>query len=491
MTPITRTHELLRLALLATCVAAAFASIGCIPRKLVTWSSDGSLALMLQDNVLYLLDGDGKLSSPIITDAAAAAEWLPDSKRFVVVRRERYATWDEVDKVLSDELRRRWITLAERLKCELLEYQGALEDFSPSIRQEVSSTEEWALILYLRDKAPEGLPERLGKFWEAVKELKSEFSAIHLYEADGLAAKEIGMVWRNTRQIATLIPSNDGAMLAFTEAGTAENAGDLVVCRTKIDSHATRVARTVNMYPCWARDNRSIYYMSPAQREQYDGNIALGTLEQIAIDPEAADLAADQSEPRELAAITYSNLAAVHSLPDGRVIFSTLELSLPRAVPDLEQRPGLYIFDPKHPATLQKVLSSTASEDMKGWTYFSLNPAGTHAVIGSNNGELFVVTIADSSVWRITFEGESVNQRQTLPVWRNNTEVCYVRAENPDAKVKSALMLCKLRWPENGVDKTALSKDWSAKLDRLWNDQDEQPRESPPAPENAGEPASD
>ena len=84
-------------------VAALLLAIGCNEvEERMSWSPDGTRAVMRLGDELCLVDANGNISSPLVSNVESAA-WLPDSQGLVLLRELTVTNWEEAARLLPPE----------------------------------------------------------------------------------------------------------------------------------------------------------------------------------------------------------------------------------------------------------------------------------------------------------------------------------------------------------------------------------------------------
>ena len=145
-------------------VAALLLAIGCNEvEERLAWSPDGTRAVMRLGDGLCLVDTNGNISTPLVSNVESAV-WLPDSQGLVLVRHLTATTWEEAARLLPPEEIAAVQSLAkglpDLLKAALAAADGdseAIEEkFFKPLKMEFSEFLS-PTILYLLDTQPAAL----------------------------------------------------------------------------------------------------------------------------------------------------------------------------------------------------------------------------------------------------------------------------------------------------------------------------------------------
>ncbi len=132
---------------------------GCLQERLC-WSPEGSRAAIITADGLYFTDAAGKLS-PLLLPNAYRVAWLGDSQRLVVAHSRPVKDFATLARAPGPD---RTVTLtakAESLWQQLQPLKSTKE--LPSIKPD---DVVGCLLLYLRERYPERLKEKVGEEWK-------------------------------------------------------------------------------------------------------------------------------------------------------------------------------------------------------------------------------------------------------------------------------------------------------------------------------------
>ena len=424
------------------CALAAFC--GCLPEKRVVWSPDGRWAAVIGGDGLYLSDADGKLSPRIVEDVRRVA-WLPDSKRLVVVREEVADSWEEMAATLTDERREELIAIAERVREEVLVYEGNLDDFEPKGFEGVTSGEGAAIVVYLREKRSEGLAERLGEEWEKLASAEIKFWMMQLVHVSPAGGSVGAAIVRTPDDILTPHVSPDGKAVAFVGPGVEGDFDEGRLHVVPIDGGVRPrvVAQHVGVSPDWSVDGRYLVFArTSGPVREGDKDLKLGAIARRAVCDESGALLEEFGETEDLAGVVFQFEIKVRCLKDGRILFSTMEVHLPCTAADMPDRASLFSLHPGQSPVVTRVVSRQSERELLDAIYFfEVSPDERHVAIAGSEGELCVLTLATGEVRLLIDEDDTDKELRMVPTWRGSDELCCaVRPEREGERAAVALL---------------------------------------------------
>ncbi|HQE43661.1 MAG TPA: hypothetical protein PLM77_10725 [Phycisphaerae bacterium] len=404
--------------------------LGCVPRRLF-WSPDGRHGAVIGTEGLYLCDPQGRLSEPVATNVELVA-WFPDSREFIAVQAESpgLATWEEALPLIPEQRRSELIALAEQFRAEVFAYQGRWRDFKPSFRDQLTGGELVALFLYMRDHRNEGLPEKFGDDWETMKALRLVPRRLQTYEVTEDGARPGRVIATLLETLLDLRISPDGRAVAVTvsipsnvDDGLA--LGRLLLFATQENRPPVIVANHVSAYSDWSPDGRFLYYGTTRTPPTEDrGAPVLGSLTRRQVVDDAGRLMTELPKPEDLVGLMFWSRMKVRCLVDGRVLFSTCEVSLPVTTVEMPQQIGLFVIDPDRQPTVSRILPRTAAADLEGLSLgeFELSPDGRRLVATDASSGVSVLTLATGQV-DVVIPSEGTDNLPSMPAWRTAEEL--------------------------------------------------------------------
>lgn len=464
--------------LLIALTGIALALAGCLPKKHIVWSPDGARAAVIGgDAGLYLCSPDGELSERLAENVNEVA-WLPDSGGLVVVHDVKIETWQALAAELEPDYVQQLTRLGELLHAEAMAYEGDWDHFEPRGYVELGGREFAALILYLRDVRPEGLRAKLGTHWEDLEKLEVPITRLQLMELDGeglhpgaVLAQSLGVLSEPTvspdgRHVAYISLAPLGVEAEFGRPISEFDRRWLYVALLESDDAPRPVNRACTLSLDWAPDGSHLAYSAAsAPLTPDDDAMQLGVVKRRAVCDLRGGLLDEFPEAEALAGIVFNikESARVRCLPDGRIVFATLELHLPATTADMPQQFGLFAVDPDRQPTVLRLIPRAAEAALPGAVFlFDPSPDGEHICIPGTNGEIGVLTIATGAV-RLVLADEEIDRLRTQTAWRSAGELTFavVPGEAGD-KGRPELALYDLDWDadEPVQSRTILSAAW-------------------------------
>jgi Tol biopolymer transport system component len=250
--------------------------------------------------------------------------------------------------------------------------------------------------------------------------------------------------------------SPDGRKAAYVMKVGPEADEDGKLCVLSLDSGATPrvVAERSALHVDWSVDGRFVCYASTERTTERTLPL-LGAIARRAVCDEGGQVLAAFPDAEQLAGIAYHPKTRVRCLPDGRIVFTAFEITLPCTDRDVMD-PSLFSVDPGRQAVVTRLVPRQSQQELAdGIEVFDPSPDGRHICIPAGGGEIMVLTLATGYVWTLHDES-STDKLRTLPAWRSNNELCF----NYGDKEQSRLVLARLDWGEQTVSHKVLSGDW-------------------------------
>jgi hypothetical protein len=420
--------------------AGLLLAAGCLQERVV-WSPDGQHAAVIGKDGLYLCDADGRLGA-LLPGTVTAVAWRSDSTGVVIVRKREVKDWSEAARLLGPERAGRVEAAADAVWARLQQgaaWSGLMQD--PRIDKDL-------LQICVRDRQAANLRARLTPAeWEELAGKSSQASELVLARLDG------GKLVPGTRLYdgiggvnSVRVSPNDEAVAFTAEMQPDKDDLQLLVAPTDGATPPVVVARNVSAYPD--------YFGSG---EPGEGDIRLGFLARRRV-LEADGRIQVADKPDYLVGALFNNLARVRCLRDGRILFNAMEISLPIAAEDFDdRREQLFALDPARQPTLVRLIPRKREEELPAQlSFFEVSPDERQIVFGSTKGEVCLLTLATGAVERI--QTELKDSPTVAPTWRKAGEFTYVKRTEPKAGAaaerKAEVVL------RQGKNETVLSQSW-------------------------------
>lgn len=401
---------LLLLLVVITCTA-------CDPSNRIVWSPDGKQMALIAGDGLHLGTAAGNLTASLLSPAEQAV-WLPDSQHLLVVHRQDTNSWKQLAEILPTEDVKTILAEAARVRTAILSYKGKWDDFDKddSLSELRFGPED---VIYLRAHHNQELLKIMGQKWKEVETLKASIWSVQLYETHGQAISPGAIVYRSARHIEDLRLSPDGKLLALTESTRVEGGPTYRLSVLALTGGKPRiVSELAAKYPDWLPDSRNLVYIESLYRQSSSDYPFPGILRKVAAAP------TDNSAPADLAELVFRNNNRVRCLPDGRILFSCPEVSLPASPKSINWVQGLFGLDlSKQSAVIRMTPNSADSQLGDLAEYFEPNPDGSKVAIPSRNGSISILTLSDATVMNSPKPADE-KPVPFIPQWRSNDQLC-------------------------------------------------------------------
>lgn len=411
---------------------------GCYVEERMFWSPDGTRAVVRLPEGLCLVDANGTISAPLTSDVTFAA-WLPDSRGLVVLRRLAVTNWSEITRLVPRQETAPVETLArglpELLKAALVAADGNVEaveeKFFKPLRLE-GTPALLAGLVCLRDTRPAVFKELLrgvkdaGQFEKdlAANSLPvNEISVLRL-DGDKLSGKPL-VLERTLADLGEPQPSPSAPVVAFLR--------DDVLTVAPLDGGTNRieVADKVAGRHDWTPDGKSLAFAVRLAEKRESGTINLAHIQRRSAISATGALTAGDNQLLGTGAFAFT--PRVRCLPDGRVLFASLPLQLPKPASSTSEA-RFYLIDPaKGPDAVPAAIGSEPGALPADLAAFSVSPNGRQiAIVESGSDAVAVLDIASGRLEVVSPKRGA--QCRTLPVWRNNDELFYAALPSTGAK---------------------------------------------------------
>lgn len=443
--------------------------LGCPPDKRVVWSPDGSRAAICADQSLHFIDADGNVLAPRLDARATQCVWLSNDRHILVVRVDPANSWDEVSGVLSAEQIRVIEELAATLKQRAMAFEGDWEKFDIGFEDEYSPATTAAVLLYLRDKLSDGLQTKLADKWDDLEKMQLDVNVLQSYEITNDTLVPGVVLIRSLDGIGGVTLSKCRRKIAFVSQNAAEHNNRLTLFTVNSTGGTpSAIASNVGASCAWSPDGSELAYFKCMTGNSSDtNNLQLGAMTLATVADGQGRLLAQPSGEQEEIGVLFNGLWSIHWLSDGRLLFSSVEVTLPATNADMPQRWGLFIFDPHMPSTVTRVFARSFNQPLEeSFPHFELSPDERHVLMLGSQGEIVDYDLRNGaskilSTDPCTGKGGSPTM---VPVWRADGEACFdICVEGGDGgDQKRQVVLWK-----DGKTRT-LSADWPEEMTADW-----------------------
>lgn len=404
---------------LAGVLSLCFLITGCVSQR-IAWSPDGAHAAIFAGDGLHLCGPDGALSEVILT-GEGIAQWFPDSRRLAVVSVVEGQSWNEVEKILSAEERKR-ISEGAKILLDQLKAGHSASDGLKALTG-FGEYEGKAVVAYLAqsDEAKD-LPE-------AARE------ALHPNEATVIRI-QVGTVEKGKlvlgpavvnvlRKVVDIRVSPTEKAIALTMEGDKEDATDLFVAPVDRSAAPQLVSRNTAIGSDWSSDGRSLVYLAAVKKgHPADDAIGLGSLSRRGV-LNASGKIEVQEKAEDLVGMLFESLNKVRCLSGGRIVFAAAEVHLPCTALDMPQQPQLYVLDAERQTAVIPLIPRGVQESLPTKPcFYEASPDGKRIAILGENGAVAIFTPATGELE--TVQGPGGGDTVSAPAWRSASELCFI-----------------------------------------------------------------
>lgn len=454
-------HQILPLVLFASLFT------GCLPEKRIQWSPDGERAAVATPRGLYFIDARGAVLPPRLTNTPTRCEWFTDGKQLAVVHTQTAKHWNDVKPLYTTEQVAAIARHAEEVRRRALAYQGDWDKFDLDPEHHLSGGMEVAAMLCLRDEHSEGMPEKLGKKWQEIQDMDATIWVLQrfTFKADSLESGEV--LVRSLDEIRQPHVAPNGQCVAFlmNSADAPKDSLSLFIVAAN-GGAAKNVVDKVSIDYCWSPDSRSLAYIScPTAQSDDKGMIQLGSLTTVKVADDGGSILSAWAERKDRVGLLFNGALSVKWMRDGRLIFSSVEVTLPATPRDMPQQWSLFVLDPRMPASVNRVLARDVSQprDMS-LPLFELSPDESKVLLPGPKGRVSMYDFASGEETELIGKDDPKGQTRCLSSWRNNSEICLVTPSGKpdDPKSPSQVVL----WKAGRT--TTLSETWPEEMKEEW-----------------------
>jgi hypothetical protein len=447
----------------------AILATGCRPDEAIWWSPDGRVAAVRTSEGLRFTDAEGHLSGVVLEGEVQSADWMPDSSALVVSRSYKVSDWAAAEKLLptaeaqaARELAR---SLPDLLKAALAGTRGSLdhiedEFFKPLgltvVGDQLEPMFRISMALYRDEimKAVSGLPNTK----ELERELTGETNGISIHEIslltiqDGKVAGGPRAVVRSLRALLNPLISPKHSLFAFRTSD-----GALKV--TALDGTNTFVVSDENTQSAvWTSDGQRLVHVVMPSSDK------LGEIRSRTVATANGELlkgdAAPGPETLAMAAFDLSGGARLRRLPDGRILFASMPVTLPAGVDGIYTQMRFFMLDLTRTNAALSPISVTEGSLPADLSAFSVSPNGQRiAVVEAETDAVAVLELATGKVEVISPSRQK--KSRLIPAWRNNQELTFAALGSDPSRPEL------YSW-KAGNKPQVISKEWPADVLKEW-----------------------
>jgi hypothetical protein len=230
----------------------------------------------------------------------------------------------------------------------------------------------------------------------------------------------------------------------------------------------------VARFPDWSADGRALAYI---EKIGSAGGMVSGTLRRRAVFDEYDRLLKEPGGVQELAVTAFDPYARVRCLKDGRIVFSSAEVSLPAAPDSQSNRSMLFCVDPKYARPIPLVPERFRYSLGAQAEFFAVSPDGRLIAVLCQRGEVYVLDVTSAKLTEVQpqeLDSETYKRAAFMPDWRSNDELSFC---GPPAKVDDGHRIADvIMYSISGGKGRGWSESWPAEARAFLN----KPETTPP-----------
>jgi hypothetical protein len=448
---------------------------GCDVYERVIWSPDGKRAIVNAGEGVVLCDHNGDMLHTYDAEPSPlrqfTATWCPDSQQFVAVRRSYVKSWQDYIEVAGTVSARRYehvvLLLIDAFENNL-NAKGELEEVPGLDLDELSWLDESNLWLCAMERYPGPLQNMLSKMTAderddvPLDDPRAVYDELVLCHVDKPAADDaVVLLTAGPGDIGSIDVSPDGRYISCTIDDK------LVTMPFDRSTGLVEVAEGPVLSHAWSPDSqRLVCAVEEGGRTGESDDLRLGTvLEQRVRDGEG-ELLAERPAPRQLAGAIVSERTRVRYLDDDRILFSSLEISLPVVSADFPGRSTIFTveLEGKTPV-LGRLLSAEQEARLPDRIdRFELSPDRKWLTVPGTDGAVALVEIASGKITTIQanykLPDENRDERQIVPTWLSNGAFVFRVAANHPAGSTNRSEIVVYSIADEEIDR-CISLGWS------------------------------
>ena len=441
--------------------AALLLAAGCRIEERMDWSPDGTRATMQVGDGLCLVDTNGNLSAPLVSGVESAV-WLPDSRGLVLLRELTVTNWAEAAGLLPSEETAAVESLAKGFP-DLLKAALACADGDPSaIDQKFFKPLKMEYlelfsptILYLLDTQPAALRQVIQGCKDPAK-LEADLTGLSTTKVAEVSVLLLAgnqpsgpprAIERTLTGLQQPRPSSSAPVVAFVRGDA------LMIAPLDGATNRVSVAEKVEGSYDWTPDGKSLVYAVRLSEKWDSGAINLARIERRTVIDAAGGLVAGEALPLALSGSTFE--PRVRCLPDGRILFASLQQQLPAPVAAAREGRFFLIDTALGTNAVPMPIPSAAGALPEELAYFAPSPDGRQiALVESGSDAVAVLDVATGALEVVSpMRGW---KSKILPAWRGTNEL-YFAALPESSSTRPELF----RW-RKGSAPQAISTNWPA-----------------------------
>ncbi len=435
---------------------------GCIPIQRVFWSPDGRWAVVLDETGTRLVNGESLEVTPLTitpvrssttspatmpdempADFDGPVAWFRHEPELLAPVGLLGARWSDLRGLLPEDEVEQIAAAAERARRIMLDGTPPNEALPVDKSSALASRERTMVILYLSEQAGDELSARWEAAWKEVETSVDKLTVlIRCRFHDAKLTLDRVIAFLGSEMHSVQVSPDDRFVSCAVVKNPKENLlGELWLIDLQRPSEPVRVAETAAWYHDWSADGRYLFYIAGLSDA---GDQILGVLNRADLAGGLDGIGKD-GNPEPMAGLLLNALQAVRVLPDGQLLFSSGEVTLPTVAKDMPQKPSLFAMHPGKYPGLMRILPRQAAEEFDMLPWFAPSPDGTRAALADEDGRIAVLTVATGELQIVQptrIEGKETSDRlRTYPVWRNNDELTFFAPPGSELCEQGGLVL--------------------------------------------------
>lgn len=441
---------------------------GCIPDKRITWSPDGKQAAVSTDHGLYFVDRDGRVLGARLACGVSRCSWFADSKRLAVAHSQRVREWSGLASLFNEKQTAEIGAESKKLRERIMAYSGNWDQFDLDPDKHSTPGHDTAVLLYLLAHDAAGLPEKVGEPWNAVSQAEASLWKMQLFELAGDSLKAGAVLYEGLDEIFQPKVSPKGTAIAMVMPDPDAHSDEPALVVVSTAGGPTRsVASNVALDFDWKTDSQSLALVrAHGHSKEKEQSLQLGSLTTIQVADESGKLLAQFAGASDRVGLIFNPISGVHWLSDGRILFSSAEVTLPATTRDMPQQWTLFVWDPRMPASTGRAMGRDFTESLEPSTpIFELSPDEQSVLLPGVKGRVLRYDFAGGDTTKIQGVDDADGKLRSLATWRGKDEICYispVTTSKAGTKQPAEVMI----W-SRGSSKS-ISNAWPAEMKEGW-----------------------
>lgn len=456
------------------CIVVIMASIaallaGCYPERII-WAPDGQAAAVFNEHgELYFIDEEGNISEAM-DEGVIRLQWFPDGQRLAIAKDIAVGNWDDAEaripSALLDELIRYTNFMLEAKNQE----QWEAKEKALMESQKISSNEINGIKMYIRDRAGDQFSRSLIDSWQDELTFNCYSIQVVLWDKNQYTIEKI--LFSSGQVIWNLRTSNKGRSVAFTTAYPDDDAPGDQISLWIADTQTEKVVKldeNISLYPDWDTDGTSLFYVRLLSVSESDDTV--GTILSCRVCDDQGILLDEFEQPKSLAGLVADKYTRIRCLADGRIVFPSIEITLPAIGKDVPDQKQLFVMDTRRQLTMARLIPRSAMSEIDGYNldFFEVSPDELYISIPDDEGRVGVLSLATGDFKVV--QNKKLDQLATVPVWRYPDQLCYIdEIQSDSSEDETTKQIILLRQAEDGnwTQSQVISQTWHEQARSGW-----------------------